>query len=339
VRAGGATVHGAPPRGVRSPRVQVSEMQRLRLLRAAVAAVEELGYANATVAQITTLARVSRRTFYDLFANREDCLLAVIEDAVARVEHEFEEANLTELPWVERLRTGLWLILCYFDSEPALARLCVIQSARGSQRVLERREQLLASLALAVDAGRGESSNPEDCQPLIAEGLVGAALSIIYSRLLKRDPEPLSGLLGELMGMLALPYLGSALARAERARPVPALVAQTPKRRYSGEWVAQSLPMRLTYRTALVLETVEENPGVSNRRVGEEVGVADPGQLSRLLSRLEGLGLLQNTGRGHSKGEPNAWRLTPTGQKVTQSIRTDGRYASKHQGNDTRESN
>ena len=47
--------------------------------------IAELGYARASVAHITARARVSRRTFYDLFANREECLVAVLEDVVRGV--------------------------------------------------------------------------------------------------------------------------------------------------------------------------------------------------------------------------------------------------------------
>ncbi len=53
-----------------TPRVQVAEMQRVRLLAAAVVVFAELGYSRASVAHITARARVSRRTFYDLFENR-----------------------------------------------------------------------------------------------------------------------------------------------------------------------------------------------------------------------------------------------------------------------------
>ncbi len=84
--------------------------------------------------------------------------------------------------------------------------------------------------------------------------------------------------------------------------------------------------MRLTYRTARVLEDVAEHPGVSNRLVAEHAGIADQGQVSKLLARLERLGLLTNTGEGHAKGERNVWSLTPTGEHVTQSIRARVRY-------------
>ncbi|HEY2140592.1 MAG TPA: hypothetical protein VGG98_00865, partial [Solirubrobacteraceae bacterium] len=80
------------------------------------------------------------------------------------------------------------------------------------------------------------------------------------------------------------------------------------------------LPMRLTYRTARVLEVLEECPGASNRTVAEQAEVSDQGQISKLLARLERIGLLSNTGQGHTKGEPNAWHLTPSGKEVTRAI-------------------
>ena len=62
-------------------------------------------------------------------------------------------------------------------------------------------------------------------------------------------------------------------------------------------------------------------PGIgSNREVSEHVGITDQGQVSKLLARLERLGLLANTGAGHAKGEPNAWSLTPTGVRVERSL-------------------
>ena len=82
----------------------------------------------------------------------------------------------------------------------------------------------------------------------------------------------------------------------------------------------KDVPMRLTYRTALVLERVAQNPGASNRIIGERAEVYDQGQISKLLGRLKRLGLLANTGEGHAKGEPNAWRLTELGERVTQHL-------------------
>jgi DNA-binding PadR family transcriptional regulator len=85
--------------------------------------------------------------------------------------------------------------------------------------------------------------------------------------------------------------------------------------------------MRLTYRTVCVLEAAAECPGASNRVVGDHAGISDQGQISKLLARLERLGLLQNTGKHRPKGEANEWRLTSKGVRVTETIRA-------HAGND-----
>jgi AcrR family transcriptional regulator len=308
------------------PHEQVSEIQRSRLVAAAVRAVEELGYADATVAQITSRARVSRRTFYELFANREECLAEVLEDAVALIERDLGAADLAGLVWRERVRMGLWVILSFFDREPVLARVCVVQALQGGPTILERREEILVRLAAIVDDGRAQSTRATDVTPLTAEGLVGAALAILYARILKGQREQLRGLLGELMGMIVLPYHGAAAARREQARAVPApvvgVVPQFVRAPRGQRDPLDGVAMRLTYRTARVLEGVAECPGGSNRQVAEHAGIADQGQVSKLLARLKRLGLLANRGEGHQKGEPNAWQLTARGQLVTQSIRT-----------------
>ena len=76
---------------------------------------------------------------------------------------------------------------------------------------------------------------------------------------------------------------------------------------------------RLTARTQIVLLAVAELGGrgfdPSNRQVSNAAGVRDQGQISKLLARLERVGLLRNTG-GETAGVPNAWSLTARGEEV-----------------------
>lgn len=310
-------------------REQVIQIQRSRLLVAAAGAVEELGYTNVTVAHITRRARVSRRTFYELFANREECLVALAESIVEDIRLEIAVAALEGLPWRERVRGALWVTLAFLDREPALARVCVVQSLRGGQGMLERREGVLRDLASALDAGRLEGTRGRECPPLTAEGLVGAALTIVHARLARGEREPLTELLGELMGMIVLPYLGPAAAQREQVRPLPTLpegrVSERDAKTAARRDPLESLNMRITYRTARVLEAIAQRPGTSNRGVGDEAGILDQGQISKLLARLQRLGLIVNGGTGHAKGEPNAWTLTATGVEVAGSIRNHAR--------------
>ncbi len=127
--------------------------------------------------------------------------------------------------------------------------------------------------------------------------------------------------------MIVLPYQGPAAARREQARPTAAPrlgAAGGPVRvARAAEDPLEGLQMRLTYRTARVLEGVAEYPGASNRMVADYAGVADPGQISKLLARLERLELLTNMGEGHARGEPNAWSLTALGRRVALRLRGD----------------
>ena len=313
----------APPAG-NLPAAHVAEIQRSRLLAGAVRAIDEHGYAHTTVAQITGRSRVSRRTFYELFENREACLTALVEDVVGSIEQELAEADLQRLPWQERIRGGLAVILAFIDREPTLARVCVVQAAQGGASILAYRRRILDRLAEALDEGRGKGPRAGDCSPLTAEGLLGAACGILDARLAEGVHEPLMGLLGELMSMIVLPYLGPAAARREQSRPVPvpgaAPAGRPPLMVAADSDPLQEIPMRLTYRTAKVLECIAAHPGVSNRMVADRAGISDQGQISKLLARLERLELAENRGDGQLRGEPNAWTLTALGEQVTRRL-------------------
>jgi AcrR family transcriptional regulator/chromosome segregation and condensation protein ScpB len=337
--------------------------QRARLLWAAVAAVDEHGYGNVTVAHIATRAKISRRTFYELFADRDECLLAVLKDADRQLTAELHAADLESLPWRERVRMGLSTILGFLDREPELARFCVVQSSRGDERMLEYREEILTRIVAAIAEGSQQSTRGGGCSSLTAEGLAGAIVSILNTRLKSRQQqEPLSGLLGELMSLIVLPYLGTAVAARERTRPAPRVEGSAERlgrseddssdsreggasrSRTQGAWrtdrgstgspIGQHASergrrdappiasVRLTQRTVLVLEAIAEQSGISNIQVAERAGIADPGQVSRLLARLQSHGLIHNTGRGQTRGAANQWRLTPQGQQLEQNIRT-----------------
>jgi AcrR family transcriptional regulator len=83
---------------------------------------------------------------------------------------------------------------------------------------------------------------------------------------------------------------------------------------------------RRTYRTMRVIDAVGElaagGSGASNREVAEHAGIADSGQIARLLARLEGLGLIENSILFPGRGEANSWRLTAWGEAVWEAVRT-----------------
>lgn len=304
------------------PRGQVAEIQRRRMLTAAVDAVEEVGYGHMTVAEVISRARVSRKTFYDVFADREDCFLAAFEQALDQGRARVRAAHGGPGDWRDAIRAGLASLLAMMDEEPGLTKLCVVEAQAAGPRVLEARARAFAELARAIDAGReaaGATGEPPD---VTAEGLVGAVFTVIHTRVLEPDPHPLLDLLGPLMSMVVLPYLGSRAAARELRLPAPSPSRHPPLRpvKPSGDPL-EGLNMRLTYRTVRVLMVIGENPGASNREVAVGSGIADQGQISKLLGRLGRLALIENLGDGQEKGAANAWRLTPRGLAVERATR------------------
>jgi AcrR family transcriptional regulator len=329
-------------------------MQRRRLLSAMVEVLSEHGYEGATVGRICKRAGVSRRTFYDLYDDREGCFLDAFEHAIERLAEKVVPAYECEgstqrargsrraHDWRERVRAGLAALLEGFDAEPGLARLCLVETLKGGPEVLRRRREVLETLIGALDEGRtlkgtSREGKGADPPPLTAESLVGGAVSVIHARLVGSSPSPetrsapegnsLLALLNPLMSMIVLPYLGAAAARRELERPVPVPRAAT--RGANGHVVVlasdpfRGLPIRITFRTVRVLATIGERPDASNREIGQDAGVADQGQMSKLLRRLEKAGLVENHGHGQVRGEANAWRLTAQGQGVLHAVGGD----------------
>jgi AcrR family transcriptional regulator len=364
------------------------------MLLAAAEAAREQGAAGVTVADIVAGSGVSRRTFYEVFADRDECMVATLEEAIARATAAALPAWQAHAAWREQVRAGLLALLTFLDEEPLLGAFLVFDSLGAGEAVLRRRQEALATLVATIDQGRETARSPAGLSEVTAEGVVGAVLTIIQGRLPAhtgltgtaarvgrerdglrqtgggrddvarsgggrhgvarsgggRDDVARSGggrhgvarsgggrhgvartgsgqdgaveLLGELMAIVVLPYLGPAAAvrelrraRPERIAPVSAATQQLRANPLG------NLGIRLTYRTAMVLQAIATDPGASNRAVALAAGVADPGQISKLLTRLGRVGLIENLARCPERGEANAWRLTARGAELERVIR------------------
>ncbi|HYM67133.1 MAG TPA: helix-turn-helix domain-containing protein, partial [Patescibacteria group bacterium] len=264
---------------------------------------------------------VSRVEFAELFPDREACLLAAFDLGVERAARRVVPAYEAEVRWIDAIKMALATFLRFLEEEPALGRLCVVHALGGGPEVLRRRMEVLEVLSAAVDRGRLEVPAGRQQPPaVIAEGVVGAVLSVIQNRLLAEEPKPPMELFGSLASMVALPYLGSAVARRELTRPAPRIRwGEEPAADGTEEVLEEDVGTRLTYRTARVLAAINAYPGASNREVAERAGIVDQGQVSKLLARLEARGLIANIDGGRPRGAPNAWRLTERGERVLRS--------------------
>jgi AcrR family transcriptional regulator len=299
-------------------RERVAKIQRARMLAAMAEVVCEHGAANVTVAQVVQRAGVSRRTFYEIFADIDHCLVTAVEESQARAARRVVEVYDATAPWLDRIRTALAALLAFLDEERSMGRLLIVESLAAGPEALRRRQDMLAPLIATIDEGRAQARKGAEPPPLTAEGVVGGVLGVLHARLSEQAPGRLTDLAGSLAAMIVLPYLGAAAAKRELARPVQPMASSRPG---AGASPLNELHMRLTYRTVRVLGALAANPGSSNRRVGDASGISDQGQVSKLLSRLQQLGLIENTSSGGPvRGEPNAWTLTRKGWDVQRAL-------------------
>jgi DNA-binding PadR family transcriptional regulator len=257
-------------------------------------------------------------------------MVAVLADTEAHIERTIAAAKSSEGPWRERIRTGLWILLNLAASEPVLAWSCLCEFRSADGPLAHEWQRIVARLGNAVDEGRMQSGARPVAGPLTAEALVGAVAAVLARRVAEAEGKPLRDLppqlLGELMSMIVLPYLGAGAARRELQLPLPATgatLALDDALSHSPDPLA-GISVRMTYRTARVLQATAEladSAGASNRQIAEHAGVADAGQISKLLARLERHGLVANaTKDAQVRGEANSWRLTERGRQLARGI-------------------
>jgi AcrR family transcriptional regulator len=258
-----------------------------------------------------------------VFADREDCFLAAFDQGLEQARSLATDAYARESGWLDGMRAALARVLRLMDAEPGLARLCVVEALGAGEHVLERRAQALRDVVAAIDRGRSVANASGDPSELTAEGVLGAITAVLHARLRgSAGRGSLTDLLGPLMSMIALPYLGADAAASELSRPPLEHEAHArPSTRPAPADPLKGLNMRLTYRTVRVLTVISEHPGASNREIGERSGIADPGQISKLLTRLARLELIENAGEGQERGAANAWHLSTRGAQIERATR------------------
>jgi AcrR family transcriptional regulator len=297
------------------------EVQRARILTAMRAALLDRGIEQSSVSRVLSDAKIPRPAFYQLFDDRDDCVAAVIGEAIERAREQAAAAMAEHASWAERVRAGLGALLELFDEQPDLARLCVIHSRHAATATL--RGAAVQALVSVIAQGAGENGFA-GAEPVTAEATVAGVLGVIEADLQARRPTPLVELLGPLMSFIVRPYQGAAAARKQLAR------GQGSSRPRRARRKPAELPpgLRITYRTIRVLGAIAEQPGMTNLQIARSAEIDDQGQVSKLLKRLAGLELIENTGKGQAHGQANRWRLRAPGNAVLERIGVGGRRGS-----------
>jgi AcrR family transcriptional regulator len=175
-----------------------SSITRARIHEAMAQAVSERGYAAVTVSDVVTAARVSRRTFYEHFEDKEHCFLETYrtgcENGLAQIDASLRA--LEKPDWRTRLSVSLETYLAILAAEPYFARVLLIDVLGAGARALQMREQVLG---VYVEYYRGLRERARAEQPDLPEvpdaflrGLVGGIAELVQQCLLESPAETVS---------------------------------------------------------------------------------------------------------------------------------------------------
>jgi len=203
-----------PPGRHGLPREFVAHNQRERLIAGIAEAIAENGYSGTTIAHVTRAAAVSRRTFYEHFASKDECFVAAYESVMGELRERVSEAFDDEEEWPQAIKAGIRAMLEFLAAEPNLARLCMVEALVAGPVVVERYDAAIQSFVPYFKEGR-EGRSPEvlsRLSPTTEEALVGGMVSLISRRIIAGKTARLEDLLPDLVEFTLTPYLGSAEA-------------------------------------------------------------------------------------------------------------------------------
>lgn len=206
------------PRGRHGlPRELVERSQRERLLAAVVRVSAAKGYEATSVADVLAEAGVGRESFYELFSDKQDCMLAARQLLVEDLEATVAGAYTAPGPWLDRVREALAAALGWFAADPVAGKVMLLELASlgpiSRTIFLDDFRRFTGLLEPDVNEVGREPDMPG------ATGLaVGATFARIYDQLARNRTARLPEMLPELTYEVLVPFLGEAAAREQERR-------------------------------------------------------------------------------------------------------------------------
>jgi AcrR family transcriptional regulator len=189
----------------------VIRSQRERLLAAVVRVTAIKGYETMSVADILGQAGVGRQSFYELFSDKLDCLLAASDLLIEDLQATAATACEGSQTWPEKMRAALAAVLGWFADNPEAARMVLIELAIAGPDARDRFWNGFRHFTTMLDASLEE---PEAAAylPNIASVAIATALTQIYEETARGRSAELPELLPALTFELLVPFIGEGAA-------------------------------------------------------------------------------------------------------------------------------
>ena len=177
----------APPPEVRIPR------QRERLLRAAAAEFADRGYAGASSESISRRAGMSKATFYEHFANKEECMVALFDRSAEVIAAAMAEAARgAGDDAAQRMRAGTRAFLTALSEHPDYGQTLLVEIIGAGPDAAQRRDQIMQAFADVLDAENAAAARrgliPRFASPHDAFAIVGAITELVSRQVRLSEP-------------------------------------------------------------------------------------------------------------------------------------------------------
>jgi AcrR family transcriptional regulator len=174
------------------------------------------GYNSTTIGDITRRARVSRDTFYEQFANKEECFLAAYDATTRELLAEVVAVGNTQASYVDRVRDGIRAYLRFWTERPGAARVCTTEVMAAGEEALAHRERTLASFGrlfriIAEDAAAEQPGAP-NVPDIVVRASILAVLDLATEYVLQDRVSSLPELENEVVYLWLLGIAGHEVA-------------------------------------------------------------------------------------------------------------------------------
>lgn len=178
---------------VEEPATLVEVPQRQRMLMGMAETIAKHGYRGATITEVVRYARVSKRTFYEEFGDKESCFLELYDQTRDHLEQLMVERSSQSDRWREQIALGARAYYQALTVSPLLTRAFFIEIGTLSERATRHRRQAFDQFALLlcdlVDQARRE--NPEipsrPLTPVMSTALMGGMTEVMIAAIEKDE--------------------------------------------------------------------------------------------------------------------------------------------------------
>jgi AcrR family transcriptional regulator len=198
------------PRGTHGlPAGVIARSQRTRLINATAETMMVKGYANTTISDIVTAARVARPVFYAHFSGKEHAFLEAQEHPTQFILDSCAEAYFWADAWPERIWRMLETLLNLIAWNPAISHLRLVECYAAGPAAIRRAEEITRSFTIFLQEGYRYRVEAASLPRLVSLAIAGAIFEIIQREVAAGEFAALRSHLPQLAYIAIAPFTGA----------------------------------------------------------------------------------------------------------------------------------